>query len=103
MSNTASAQTVKNDRTWHVPYWDRFLREPLEGEKTALLHPMTGHTHFLNALVMDILQELAEQPATLDTLFNRLGVSDASDEERMAVERIIIWMDQEGLVAPLPS
>lgn len=64
-------------------------------------HPASGQTHFLNDTCVDILALLADEALDAQTIYSRLLVAAASDEDadfKSGVVGVIQLLDQLGLI-----
>ena len=85
---------------WSVPSDCRFLWERF-GEVCLLFNPLSGTTHLLNELVIDILEEFQKDPVTLDRLIVQLGLEKEREAVRPRIQQVLAEMDYLGLIRPL--
>ena len=85
---------------WSVPRDGGFLWERF-GEVCLLFNPLSGSTHLLNELVIDILEVLQHGPLNLAGVIAALDLSADAAAVRPRVRQVLAEMDRLGLVRPV--
>ncbi len=87
--------------------WTRGKCPPLVhvplGDHHMIFNPMSGHTHWINELVVDILEILALHPMDGRELMTAMQLDPAEDSTLAEMERILNELDRLGLIFPVAS
>jgi len=89
MNNDGSLQ----QKTWSSPCFDQFRVREWEDE-SFLFNPVTGDTHVLNALSIEILKLLSQRRLSADALVNELPDAFGSIEFSLKRDQLIEYLQQ---------
>lgn len=85
---------------WKIEGSSSLLREQF-GAENVFFNLESGCTHWVNALVVDLLDALIQGPADGRELARRLGLSPEEEEVGTKLEHILREMDLLGLISPV--
>lgn len=104
--------TVTPDTDDHFPLptphrWKRESGPPLVhvplGDHHVIFNPMSGHTHWINELVVDILEMLTQGPMDARELMTEMQLDPAEGGTLAEIKRILLDLDRLGLIFPANS
>jgi PqqD family protein of HPr-rel-A system len=99
--NSSTSPTIEqNFIEWYVPDGDQLIWEHFD-ESSLLFNPRSGCTHALEQWTVDVLQELMKGSATVPVLAEKLGLKTEEQVLMEKLQRIILALDDLGLILPV--
>ncbi|MGN7611725.1 HPr-rel-A system PqqD family peptide chaperone [Magnetococcales bacterium HHB-1] len=82
---------------WQASGFHQLKVEPLM-EQFAIYDPRSGSSHLINALSMEILEQLAYTPRSVHHIIEALQIGDIDPRTEKTILKLLHHLDQLGLI-----
>lgn len=102
MVANGSISQQNQPRYWKVDVVHPPLRACFD-QGCLLYNPLSGSTHRVNDLILEILDSLGQEAADAEGLLHRLELGADGEEFLLGIKKILLDLDRLGLIFPWES